>query len=155
MSTRGFREAYQSALMVRLAEDLEAKVASPAGFALLKLIAWSDRNEHRDAQDLAFVMLNYLDAGNKERLYVDHIDLLDDEFDYILTGVRLLGRDIGSIVEEDIREELLRILSTAGSANGSLNRLAAAIATRGIGFDSKFDNAYQMLSILRRGILDC
>ncbi len=43
MSTVGFREAYANSIEVRLAADLVVKVASLAGLALLKIIAWSDR----------------------------------------------------------------------------------------------------------------
>jgi predicted nucleotidyltransferase len=153
MSTHGFKEAYQSALTLRLASGLESRVVSPAGLALLKLIAWLDRYEQRDAQDLAFVMSNYLDAGNKDRLYTEHVDLIDEDFDYILTGVRLLGRDIGSMVGEQTREVVLRALNIDSESN-TLNRLAATMAGIGISFDENYDNAYQKLKILREGIME-
>lgn len=85
MSTLGFREAYEHSIEVRLAKDLVVRVASLAGLALLKIIAWSERRFERDAQDLGLIMRHYLDAGNQDRLYTkegDAFDLLnEDDFD--------------------------------------------------------------------------
>ena len=81
MSTLGFREAWQTSVRVWLAKDLEVAVASPAGLALLKLVAWDDRHYQRDAQDLGLLLSAYLDAGHAEELYgerAEHADLLDD-----------------------------------------------------------------------------
>lgn len=103
MSTVGFREAYDSSMDVRLADDLVVKVASLVGLALLKIVAWSDRRFERDAQDFGLIMRNYLDAGNQGRLYDadgDCADLLSDEFDYEKASARVLERDIGRILED-------------------------------------------------------
>lgn len=59
MSTVGFREAYDNSIEVRIADDLIVKVASLAGLALMKIIAWDDRQFERDAQDLALIMKHY------------------------------------------------------------------------------------------------
>ena len=40
MSTVGFREAYDSSIEIRIAADLLVRVASLAGLALLKIVAW-------------------------------------------------------------------------------------------------------------------
>ena len=69
MSTVGFREAYDNSVEIRIADDLTVKVASLAGLALMKIVAWADRRFERDAQDLALIMRHYLDAGNQDRVY--------------------------------------------------------------------------------------
>jgi predicted nucleotidyltransferase len=92
MNAIGFREAYDPALKARLASDVVVMVASLAGFALLKIIAWSDRRLERDAQDLGFVMRRYLDAGNQDRLFTEHADLIGEEFDYEMAGARAGAR---------------------------------------------------------------
>lgn len=68
MSTVGFREAYDNSITVRIAVDLVVKVASLAGLALMKIVAWNDRRFERDAQDIAMIMKHYLDAGNQDRV---------------------------------------------------------------------------------------
>jgi predicted nucleotidyltransferase len=47
MSTVGFREAYDSSIEVRMAADLIVRVASLAGLALMKIVAWDDRRFDR------------------------------------------------------------------------------------------------------------
>lgn len=64
MSTIGFREAYDHSIEVRIA----VRVASLAGLALMKIVAWADRRFERDAQDLGLIMRHYLDAGNQDRI---------------------------------------------------------------------------------------
>jgi predicted nucleotidyltransferase len=44
-------------------------------------------------------------------LYNDHADLLEDpDFDYVLAGACLLGRDLATISNEDMREILADIM---------------------------------------------
>ena len=102
MVTLGLNEAHKDTIRVRFANDVEVDVASLPGQALMKLIAWNDQPYRRgkDAVDLGFIMSNYLDAGNADRILgesADHMDLLTDDFDHYLTGSRLLGRDVGRL----------------------------------------------------------
>jgi predicted nucleotidyltransferase len=43
MGTIGFREAYDNSIEVSIDGDLIVKVASLAGLALMKIVAWDDR----------------------------------------------------------------------------------------------------------------
>jgi len=65
----------------------------------MKLIAWKDGypSRSRDALDILYIIRNYIDAGNSERLFKENKDLVNDEFDYELTGAKLLGRDIAKL----------------------------------------------------------
>jgi len=95
MNVVGIEDAFKFAQSVRLREEppLDINFSSPLGLAVMKLIAWNDRNAagNKDAIDLATVLRTYLDAGNRERLYSDHADLLTEDFDYVLAGAELLG----------------------------------------------------------------
>jgi predicted nucleotidyltransferase len=100
MSILGFEEAYQTSITVRMREEpiLDIKFVSLPGLALLKIISWNDNNLRRDkdAKDLLLLMRTYLEAGNHERLFNEHMDLVEvEDFDYVRAGSRLLGRDIG------------------------------------------------------------
>ena len=117
MSTLGFRESYDTAVIVRLRSDpiLEVKSASLAGLSAMKLIAWKDRYPERkkDAGDFEFMIRNYIDAGNFERIYGgDESDILEaDDPDYELMGARLLGRDVAGILSLDSRKYIINILN--------------------------------------------
>lgn len=132
MTTHGFSEAERHTIEVILTGDLTVSVVSLAGLGLLKLVSWVDRpfERERDAQDLWFVMKNYLDAGNEERLFAEnsrHLDLLLD-FDVELTGARLFGRDVAELLNEDTRQILQKALSEE-DINAGIYRLTA-IASR-------------------------
>lgn len=102
MNIMGFQEAYDYGVSVRLSETpiLDVKLPTIPGMALMKLIAWNDQYPGRpkDAEDLLFLMENYAEAGNLDRLYGPESELLQSEdFDQTLAGIRLLGRDMGAM----------------------------------------------------------
>ncbi len=123
MNVLGFPEAFENARTVRLSSSppVEIAVATPVGLAVLKLIAWSDapfnlRDKH--ATDLTYILRYYLDLGNDDRVR-DHEDLMLD-FDYELTGARLLGRDLAAIALPRTFDRMIRILEAETSSRGTL-----------------------------------
>lgn len=90
----GFDDAYNNTIEIVIGE-VTVKLVSPLGFALLKLFAWISRKAKKDVSDLINIISNYLDFGNQDRLDGEHADLLlEEHFDYVLSGCRLLGRDL-------------------------------------------------------------
>ena len=84
-----------------------------AGLAVMKIVSWNDGypNRRKDASDLALIMGHYTDAGNAERIFNEHSDLLESEdFDYVTAGARLLGRDIGAILSSDLKDRVMELL---------------------------------------------
>jgi predicted nucleotidyltransferase len=162
MSVAGFEDAYRSALTVRVraAPPLDILVASIPGLTILKLISWADRphERQRDAIDLAFILERYLDAGNNERLFEEHIDLTEDEnFDYVRAGARLLGRDVAKIGSPDtlgrIREILAKEIADEGQHLLIQNMIPAGTLSDG-GGEKRFDELLALLRELARGLED-
>ena len=157
MRVVGFEDAYQNAQLVRLRSDptLDVLVATPAGLATLKLIAWSDRPTERgkDALDLAFLLRVYMDIGtHQKRLLSEHDDLLNaDEFDYERAGARLLGRDIAQLAAPETKQVLIDIL-TQETGKHDHCRLAENM-TRGT-YSESFDENLLLLEALEQGLLD-
>ncbi|MDY6951686.1 MAG: nucleotidyl transferase AbiEii/AbiGii toxin family protein [Thermodesulfobacteriota bacterium] len=160
MNTLGFEEAYRSSMTIRLKSDpvLEIKFASLAGLAAMKIISWNDNYPFRrkDAEDLSIIMQTYLDAGNRDRLYEEEDDLLEtDDFDYVLAGSRLLGRDIGEILSPETRAAVLEIL---GRETGTQERYRLVedmlTADRPVTASDGFDGRLQLVEALKAGILD-
>lgn len=113
MTTDGFTEAYNKSITAQLMDDLNVRIASPAGLALLKFVSYYDKphDRIRDLQDIWFMMKNYLEAGNDERLY-EAGDLLEDQdFDLRTAGARLLGRDMGELLTVPTKEIIDKLLS--------------------------------------------
>lgn len=160
MSVLGFDVACKAAQLVRLRPDppLDVLFASPAGLALMKIAAWADRHDEnkKDALDLAYIMKNYLDAGNEDRLFEDHPDLLDGEnFDYARTGTRLLGRDISMIVDEETKARILEILQ-AETSDQSQYQLVQDMMTSPFLAEEERERSFEehllLLNELRNGI---
>ena len=156
MSTVGFREAYDSSIEVRFADDLIVRVASLAGLALMKIVAWDDRRFERDAEDLGLIMRNYLDAGNQDRIYSEHgdcLDLLTEEFDYDKASARILGRDIGRLLTDTSRMIVERVLSEEMDQYGA-DALAMAMVRNKTNYYGEYNTAIAMLVELRAGVMD-
>jgi predicted nucleotidyltransferase len=117
MNTLGFTESYHNSLLVRIRTDpvFEIRFASLAGLAAMKIIAWKDRYplRNKDAKDLEYIMRNYIEAGNFERVYGgEESDLTENENpDYELMSARLLGRDVVAMLSPESKEYILKILN--------------------------------------------
>ncbi len=163
MSTVGFEDAYRTAQRVRVKANppLDILVASLPGLTILKVISWADRPHERtrDAIDLAFILDHYLDAGNNDRLYEEHIDLVDIEnFDYVRAGARLLGRDLAKIAAPETSSRIREILAKETSDEGRHSLLIPGMMPRGSVFDeesgNRFNQLLTLLLALLRGIDD-
>lgn len=117
MNTLGFKESYDNSVLIRLKTDpvFEIRFASLAGLATMKIISWKDNYPFRskDAKDFEYIMRNYIDAGNYERVYDgEESDLLKvDDPDYEGISARLLGRDVATILTLDSKEYILQIVN--------------------------------------------
>lgn len=128
MSTLGFREVSQNLLTLEISKGFSVELASPAGVALLKFVAFNDRpaQRRRDIQDIFYIAENYMAAGNEDRLYDPESgerDILDNEsFDYRTAGARLLGQDIVPLLNKETKSLVSRTLDQDPSS-GSVDQL--------------------------------
>jgi predicted nucleotidyltransferase len=162
MNTLGFEESYRHSLSVILRKDpgLYVKFADQAGLALMKLIAWNDRQPKgsKDAKDLRLLMRSHIDAGNQERLFEQESDLYEvlaesGSFDYMKASARLLGRDISTIAYPETRKILLEILR-AETGEKDRYRLVEDMTDRLIRGRAEFEDNLALLEELKAGILE-
>ena len=162
MNMVGFEDAYRAALAVRVraSPPLDILVASTPGLTILKLVSWANSPEDRsrDAVDMAYILENYLDAGNIDRLYEENMDLVDIEgFDYIRAGARLLGRDIVSIGETETIGRIREILSKETARRDQSRLIQAMMVSRGVSdedSENRFEEKLALLQQLLKGIED-
>lgn len=128
MSVVGYREALAGSIALQLPHKQHARIPSIAGLIVLKFIAWSERHRTapgKDAYDLRLMLTHYLDAGNLQRLYADHTDLIDADFDYPIASARLAGRDASALLRrhsdqaQAVRTQLNSILDAEVDPAGS------------------------------------
>jgi predicted nucleotidyltransferase len=121
MDVFGFREAQATAVRVALPGDVQGSVVSLPALAWLKLVCWQDRHRRspgKDAQDLQLILNHYLDAGHEPRLWDEFLPWTqEDDFDYVLTGSRLLGRDVAQQLNAAARARVSAIVAQQADAN--------------------------------------
>jgi len=158
MSMAGFDEAYEHSITVRISSDpdLNIKLASLPGLAIMKLISWKEKypDRKRDAEDLLLIMNKYEEAGNSDRLYGEELPLLQEEgFDTKLAGTRLLGRDMANISDPKTSLMIKEILG-AETEEASQYKLAADMIRETGSPDIKFDEILLQLEKLKQGIVE-
>ena len=132
MNVAGYGETFASAVLVEVEPGFALRVASLAGLAILKLIAWMDRGagDPRDAIDLATLLRQYGTAGNEDRLYGAEIGVLETVgYDFDLAGARLLGRDAGRIAARSTRTQIIALLDDPARMDRLVLHVAQGLRT--------------------------
>ena len=117
-SVIGLQDAFEHPLRIEVTDDDGERVvrfASAAALVMLKMVAVHDRPEarhKRDSTDIGFVIANYLEIGNRERLRTTPNDGILSAVggDLDLASALLLGRDISAIASAETRAYLLELL---------------------------------------------
>ncbi len=154
LSTLGFDEAYEFSVLFRLSSDplLEVKVPTIPGLVIMKLISWDEKYPDRtkDAEDLLFIMENYVDVIDQGYLYEKEATLLEEEgFDNQIACIRLLGRDMAKISNTDTLDKIREILSSE-TAEQSHYRLIYNM----VSVHNDFEKVLRLLNKLKQGILE-
>lgn len=102
MSVLGFTEAMENAFSVQISDDPEMTipVASPAGVAILKLMAWVEREvevKPKDAMDLAYLIESYTKIPEIFAAVYDEGCMEAQDWDEKKASAMKLGRDAGVI----------------------------------------------------------
>ena len=130
MHVTGFGDALESSVLVKLDESLTVPVVSLPVLIALKLFAWMDRRveNDKDAEDIFTILKQYADAGNEDRLYGEHLALLEqEEFNIEIAGARLAGIDCAASVSDETRSSIVNILISDGEVD-DLTRQIIGIA---------------------------
>jgi predicted nucleotidyltransferase len=111
MNMAGFQEALDQAIVF---EDVAIPVVSLPAFIVLKLFAWSDRQQLKDRQDIEFVLQYYQDD---EGIYSgDSPDLMtrleNGAVEFRHAAIYLLGQDIRAIFRPQTLAQLTPIFAT-------------------------------------------
>ena len=158
LNVAGFNDAFMSAITVLVAPGLPVRVASLQGLTLLKLLAWQDRwrRNNKDATDIRMILSCCAGGWNQDRIYADS-DLLETEgFEPERVAARLLGHDIGSVMQLTTRTQVLSILEAQSAPNQDAYPLVDQMLFGGqIPIDrtaEQVEKQIELLRCLRRGI---
>jgi predicted nucleotidyltransferase len=113
MNMLGFDDAFRTAHKFKTTTGSDVRIASLSSLVMLKVIAWNDRPRDRpqDPADVNSIIENYLDAGNLDRFYDEHSDLVEMErFTMERAGAGLIGRDLYTLCSNRPLMEMRHIL---------------------------------------------
>jgi predicted nucleotidyltransferase len=121
VSVRGFQEVLPTLEYVELdpPHSLRIPVAPLHGIFLLKLIAWSERPEHRmkDLDDMERIIYHYWDFCEREvfgtELHLDLFEFEGEDADIQIWGARVLGRHLARMLSGSPRlhEEVIALIA--------------------------------------------
>ncbi|MCY7296763.1 nucleotidyl transferase AbiEii/AbiGii toxin family protein [Alteromonas sp. a30] len=113
LSIAGFQEAFDASITVDIGYETPIRVASLAGLALLKLIAWNDRHltTDKDASDFFTLLEQYQDI-HSDRLYEDSIPGEKLDFAPFRMGAYLLGFDTKLLLNGKSFDQLQNVQTT-------------------------------------------
>ena len=140
MTMFGF-EALKSTVTVILPDNAQVQVVSLPALAILKLTAWAERRLRepgKDAHDLLLIVLNYLDAGNRDRIYEEYPEAGGSPFDYESAGAWLLGKDMARLLDEAGQKRLAPMIADEADESGNLHLVG----------DMMRDNPERVLTLL-------
>lgn len=91
MTMTGFTEACDNAFIIEFINSFKMRVVSPISLLILKFIAYSDRNNSKDSEDIGLVFKQSFNIYQEE-IFSNKSDwLTDDNFDADSAGVRYLA----------------------------------------------------------------
>ncbi|MDD4996800.1 MAG: nucleotidyl transferase AbiEii/AbiGii toxin family protein [Syntrophales bacterium] len=155
MSMCGFKEAYENSITVRISSrpDLDIKLPTVPGLALMKLVSWEERYPERkkDAEDLILIM-TACEEISMDRLYDQEPALLEaEEFNLGDAAVRLLGRDMAKIADPATLKIIRQTLDQELNPDTPY-RLIQDMAGAGFGFESRSAGLLAQIEKLRKGL---
>lgn len=121
-SVLGFQEAFEHSRVFRV-DQMDIKVVSLPMLVVLKIVAVMDREHARhkkDGTDIAFILENYLDAGNRLRLLEgpDAHLMAACGNDLDAATARLLGLDMAMQMRPDTRNRIRAYLEEQVKSSG-------------------------------------
>lgn len=149
----GMREVMEDSIGFEIDEHI-ANIPPLHGMVVLKLVAWSDRPEHRykDPYDILQIIEKYFEMYSDE-IYKEHNDLFDqDEFDMLKISSRVLGRKVASILmkSERLKERILSVLD-----DNIKSPVESTIAIKwALEHDYEVEYTINLLEELKQGILE-
>lgn len=106
MNVLGYNEAQKETISITLDDKIEFEVVTLIGIVLLKIVAWKDRNHkgNKDADDLVFIMKNYLNI-NDERAATKHYEdvYVIENYTELKASASLIGIDLKELVKDNTK----------------------------------------------------
>ena len=116
LTVTGFADCFKHTVSVIISKEdnLQVKVVSLAGLALLKIVAWGENisRQGKDASDLYHIINSYLHAGHFDKISDEDAHILES-MNFLCASAIFLGKDIAHIASGNTKDKVVEILSNA------------------------------------------
>jgi predicted nucleotidyltransferase len=144
MRVDGYEQAWSDAVRIRIADDLEIPIVSVPGLVLLKIAAWLDRVELKDAHDMFLIMSAYHQVLGVDGLHDSHSEIMERYgFDDKLAAVHVLALEVGALAGDALRRSISAMLT-----GDSRDKLQSAMTRSAF---ANFDDVESMLAAFASG----
>ncbi len=164
VSVRGLKEVLPALEFVEIdpPDSIRMPVAPLHGIFLLKLIAWSERPDHRmkDLDDMERIIYHYWDFCEREvfdtELHMDLFDLEGEDSDTKVWGARVLGRHLAKLLSGSpkLHEEVMGVLSHQAATHTKVGPLLLKFSRSLESDDRDIDLGKRLLDHLVAGLRD-
>jgi predicted nucleotidyltransferase len=111
MSLLGLEEAFTNTEIIRI-DDIEIRVANIDAFIALKLLAWNNRRENKDLNDIITVLLKTANEEEEDRVYNEFFDeIIDGKFEVDEAAIIFIGRNIQSKFKSEVIQTVKEIVA--------------------------------------------
>jgi len=153
MRVLGYAQALSAAIHLRLDESCWVPLASAAGIAVMKLVAWMDRGEARlgrDAVDFIEILRQHAHILTDKELYDDHPDAMEQyEFRVEPAAAWILGTQAASMMDGALRD----VIMAAFRADSKTRMINYFMRVQGFqGMDEREAETALLLEAFERGI---
>lgn len=147
----GLREVMEETVPIHIEEKI-ANVPPLPGMVILKLIAWSDRPEHRadDLSDILKIIEHYLYLAWDEIANNHHDTLNSEPYDKNIIAAEVLGREARIYLKKSkaISDRIMHVLDT-NLQDASKSVIAKDWARK---LDTNIESAFAILYAFHKGI---
>ena len=110
LSVIGCKEVTENA---SIAEG-DFKIITLPGLCILKLVAYGEKPDHRakDYSDFLFLLQNFHDIAGEELFHGVYDDLIEGNFELLISAARMLGRQLKPILQtnDELKGKILGVL---------------------------------------------
>jgi len=149
MKVQCFAEINSAAEEIEMRAGFTLRAASLPGLMLMKLFAWDDRRERKDAWNMASLLQNYEQIIDDARIFADEDLYKSVAYDTKKAGAVLLGRD-AAVIATPANLDAVRAIVALGIERGDLPTQVGT-GLRGVDPDSQISTAEELLGAFLLG----
>jgi predicted nucleotidyltransferase len=152
MSILGLEEAFLHTQII-IIDNIEIRVADIDAFIALKLLAWNDRRENKDLEDIITILLKSANEEDAQRVYDEFIDdIIEGRFEVDEAPPIFIGRNIQNKFKSETISKIHQIVTLI--LNGQNKYIPPFVSKDSDDWDEAFDKIVKRFELLKYGLTD-